>query len=96
MILEKHELLIEARGIELRILGPLEAFQATDGLVNTSIHQQYCFVQMRLLHLNLLRRSRRKRRNPTVDGKVEAHDCESVESVNRVDTHDASQLRRRF
>ena len=55
MILEKHELLIEARGIELRILGPLEAFEATYGLVNASIHQQYCFVQLRFLHLNLLR-----------------------------------------
>jgi hypothetical protein len=57
VILEKRELLIEARGIEVRILGPLEAFEATYGLVNASIHQQYCFVQMRLLHLNLLLRS---------------------------------------
>jgi hypothetical protein len=38
MVLEEHEFFIEARGIELQIPGPFEAFEATHGFINTSIH----------------------------------------------------------
>jgi hypothetical protein len=38
VVLEEHELFVEGRGIELQVLGPFEAFEAADGLVDTSIH----------------------------------------------------------
>ena len=59
MVFEDHKFFIEARGIELRVLGPFEAFEPAHGFVNASIHQANCFVKMRFLHLNLLRCLRR-------------------------------------
>jgi hypothetical protein len=50
-----------------------EAFEPAHGFVNTSIHQQNCFVEMRFLHLNRLHCLRPERRSPIVDGSVEAH-----------------------
>jgi hypothetical protein len=38
MILKEHAFFIEARGIEMRVVCPLEAFEAADGLINASIH----------------------------------------------------------
>jgi hypothetical protein len=38
VILEDHELFIEARGIELRIPRPFEAFESADSLVNASVY----------------------------------------------------------
>ena len=51
MILEEHQFFLEARG-ELRVLGPFEAFEAAHGLVNASVQQENCFVEMRFLHSN--------------------------------------------
>jgi hypothetical protein len=38
MVLEEYKLLLEALGIELRVLGPSEAFEPAHGLVKASIH----------------------------------------------------------
>jgi hypothetical protein len=54
MILKEHQFFVKARGIELQILGPFEAFEPAYRSVNSSVHQQNCFVEMRFLHLNLL------------------------------------------
>lgn len=39
VVLEERQLLIEARGIEMRVLGPFEAFESTRRVVDASIHQ---------------------------------------------------------
>src|ERR1700722_1283051 len=96
MILENHELFVDARRIELRIFGPLEAFQATYGLVNASIHQQNCFVQMRLLHLNLLHCLRRKaalRQSTEVLGHS---DSATVGRPTRLDNENGESAREEF
>jgi hypothetical protein len=85
VILEMHELLIDARRIELRILGPLDAFQATYGPVNTSIHEQNCFVQMRRLHLNLLHFLRRRAALQQLPEVLGHTDSEPVERPTRLD-----------
>jgi hypothetical protein len=61
LFLEEHKSFIQVFWVETRALEP---FKAENGLFNTSVHHENCFIDMGFLHLNLLYFLRLNRPNP--------------------------------
>src|SRR5258708_13403345 len=51
---EERQFFVEIRGIQTGVLGTPQPLQAANSLVNAPVHQKNRFIEMSLLHVNLL------------------------------------------
>src|SRR5258708_27749156 len=108
---EERQFFVEIRGIQTGVLGTPQPLQAANSLVNAPVHQKNRFIEMSLLHVNLLyglrrnaavrqliekRRARRIQLDGTTAGDVRRAEGRSARGKRNRDGRVAPKGRTRY